>query len=347
VSSTQYDRYKCGPLEILVAAETGTLRRKIADTLDLYNVEWTEPLTQWQIEIGETDNTIQLGPGEYLQCARMHVELSGDQRLATCPSGAQAACDPHTRRWTMLVPRASIDPWVLTDIESLLSLVLTEGWREAGWVPLHAGAVVLNDTCALICAASGGGKTSLTAALVRVGWKTLGDDKLLLRIGADGAPELRGLVHTFNLHPRTRSWFPEVGDLEQLPSYSDWTEKRKVHPETIWPGSTTTAAVPNVLFHLSGRSTHGDRSSRTRSAVSDPLHLSDPLSAASVLSILLHQTVVPSHAPTARPILATIARTARNLVGFRVDIDEDAYMLPTCLSPLESAITSTLSTTEA
>src|SRR5688572_32006855 len=76
VSSTQHDRYKCGPLEILVAAETETLRRKIADTLDLYNVEWAEPLTQWQIEIGESDSVSPLGAGEYLQCARMHVELT-------------------------------------------------------------------------------------------------------------------------------------------------------------------------------------------------------------------------------------------------------------------------------
>lgn len=349
MSSTQHDRYKCGPLEILVAAETETLRRKIADTLDLYNVEWAEPLTQWQIEIGESDSVSPLGAGEYLQCARMHVELTGNQLLATCPSGAQAMCDPHTRRWTMLVPRASNDPWVLTDIESLLSLVLTEGWRAEGWIPLHAAAVVRHDTCALICAESGGGKTSLTAALVREGWQTLGDDKLLLRIGADGAPELRGLVHTFNLHPRTRSWFPEVGDLERLPAYSDWTEKRKVHPETIWPGSTTSEALPRALFHLSGRSRNGEGSSRNSPPVSDPFNPFDPfsvvpLSAASVLSILLHQTVVPSHAPTARPILATIARTARNLVGFRVDIAEDAYMNPECLSPLESAISSTLTT---
>src|SRR5688572_17576114 len=101
VSSTQYDRYKCGPLEIVVASETEKLRRKIADTLDLYNVEWTEPLTQWQIEISESDATTPLGPGAYLQCARMHVELTGNQLLATCPSGAQAVCDRHTRRWTM------------------------------------------------------------------------------------------------------------------------------------------------------------------------------------------------------------------------------------------------------
>src|SRR5215213_3365884 len=69
VSSKQYDRYTCGPLEILVAAETETLRRKIADTLDLYNVEWTGPFARWQIDIDEGDTAIPLGSGKYLQCA--------------------------------------------------------------------------------------------------------------------------------------------------------------------------------------------------------------------------------------------------------------------------------------
>lgn len=327
MSSPQHDRYTCGPLEVVVAAVTEPLRHKIADVLDLYNVAWPEPLAQRQIEITESDTTDPLGTGEYLLCARMHVDFLGDQLIATCPSGAQAIRDADSKRWRMHVPRGSDDPWVMTDLESLLSLVLTEGWREEGWVPLHAGTAVHGGSCALICAESGGGKTSLTAGLIRRGWKTLGDDKLLLRIGGNGAPELRGLVHTFNLHPKARSWFPEVGDLLELPVYSDWTEKRKVHPETIWPSSTLSAATPTHLFQLT----------RTESSGSDPVK-STPLSAASVLSILLHQTVVPSHAATARRILTTIARTARNLVGFRVDIDEDAYLVPGCLSRLESAI---------
>ena len=350
MSAQPQDRYTCGPLEIVVAAENETLRRKIADTLDLYNVEWTGPLTRWQIEIGESDSTIPLGPGEYLQCARMHVELKGNELLATCPSGAHARCDRRTRRWTIVVPRASNDPWVLTDIESLLSLVLTEGWREETWIPLHAGAVVINDTCALICAESGGGKTSLTAALVRRGWQTLGDDKLLLRVSDDGTPELRGLVHTFNLHPRTRNWFPEVGDLERLPTYSDWTEKRKVHPESIWSGSTTTKATPSVMFHLVGRSGTRGAIHRNGGASVDPVFPPNrflsvgQMAPASVLSVLLHQTVIPSHAPTARGILATVARTAAKLTGFQVDIAEDAYLNSDCLSPLESVIAPVLTT---
>jgi hypothetical protein len=329
VTSPQYDRYACGPLEILVAAETETLRAKIADVLDLYNVEWPEPLSPRQIEIRESDSTAALGNGDYLLCARMNVDVIGGELVATCPSGPQAARDADGRRWTMLVPRGSTDPWVLTDIESLLSLVLTEGWRDEGWVPVHAATAILEERCAIICAESGGGKTSLTSALIRRGWRTLGDDKLLLRITENETAELCGLVHTFNLHPRTRSWFPEVGDLEQLPVYSDWTEKRKVRPETIWPGCTVNSAVPAVLFQI------------TRSKSESPLAIT-PLDDESVLSILLHQTVVPTDASTARQILGTVARTARSLTGFRIDIGEDAYLDPDCLSLLETAVSSTL-----
>lgn len=329
MTSPNYERYTCGPLEILVAAETELLRAKIADVLDLYNVEWPEPLSRRQIEIRESDTTAASGNGDYLVCARMNVDFVGEELIATCPSGSQAVRDADGHRWTMLVPRGSSDPWVLTDIESLLSLVLTEGWRDEGWVPVHAATAILRDRCAIICAESGGGKTSLTAALIRRGWRTLGDDKLLLRIGEGGAPELHGLVHTFNLHPRTQSWFPEVGELEQLPVYSDWTEKRKVRPESIWPGCTLNSAVPAVLLHI------------TRSNDESPLVIA-PLEDESVLSILLHQTVVPTHASTARQILGTVARTARTLTGFRIDIGEDAYLDPEYLSLLETAISSTL-----
>ena len=334
--SPQHDRYPCGPLEILVAAATEPLRQKIADVLHLYNVAWPHPLSERQIEIVQSDTTTPPGNGSYLLCARMQVDFSGSQLIATCPSGAEATRHSDSNRWTMRVPRGSVDPWVMTDLESLLSLVLTEGWREEGWVPLHAGSAIHDGCCALICAESGGGKTSLTAGLIRRGWQTLGDDKLLLRMGADGAPELRGLVHTFNLHPKTRSWFPEVGDLEQLPIYSDWTEKRKVRPETVWPGSTLVATTPTHLFQLT----------RTDNSRDHPV-TTTPLSPASVLSILLHQTVVPSNAATARPILATIAQTACRLVGFRVDIDEDAYLDPECLSLLDTAIGRSLTSTTA
>lgn len=310
------DRFACGPLDVEVTSESEPLLRKIADTLELYNVAWAEPLTPASIDIQLMDEEAELGPGKYLACARMHVDPAsqpGNGELrATFRSGAIATGNARSGNWKLRVPRNGDDFWTLIDLESLVSLVLTEGWRTAGWVPVHAGTVVRNGTCAVLCAESGGGKTTLTVALIRRGWQTLGDDKLLLRLQDDGTPELRALVHTFNLHPRTRSWFAEVGDLEELPVYSGWTEKRKVHPEDIWSGTTLAHATPTHLIALT-RNTSGKSLSVT------------PMQPGDVLSTLLHQTVVPSDRAIARHVLSTVAVTASRLQGVKVDLGDDAY----------------------
>ncbi len=77
------------------------------------------------------------------------------------------------------------------EIEDLLSLVLTTGWRRAGWVPLHGGGLVRDGRGLLCVATSGGGKTTFTVSLIRRGWRALGDDKVLLATAA-GAPRVVG-----------------------------------------------------------------------------------------------------------------------------------------------------------
>ncbi len=319
------DPYRCGPLEVWVEADGALLREKVASQLHLFNVPWSEPRTSIDLDVRESDEAVATREGNYLVCARMRVDVNGSVLVAACPSGACCEQSADGRSWHMRVPRRPADIWTLTDIESLLSLVLTTGWRALGWVPVHSGTIVKDGHCAILCAESGGGKTSLTAAMIRRGFCTLGDDKLLLRIGDDGAPELRALVHTFNLHPKTREWFPEVGDLERLPTYSEWTEKRKVHPEAIWPGRTLTHARPTHLLQLARR--------EEASGIAI-----GPLSQSEVVSILLHQTVVPSERETAGRILAAVVTTARSLRGFRVEIGENAYREEGCLEPVEAAM---------
>lgn len=319
--------FACGPLDIAVTGNSDAIRAKIADTLALYNVRWPGARARWRIDVVIVGAASKPGAGSYLECARMNVDATNDTNralVATCPSGILAMCDRNLRRWSLVLPEASDDSWILTDIESVLSLVLTEGWREAGWTPIHAAAVLRDGVCAIVCAASGGGKTTLTAALIRRGWKTLGDDKLLLRVD-NGQPELRALVHTFNLHPQTRAWFPEVGDLEQFPVYSEWTEKRKVRPESIWPGTTVDRARPNCLLQIE----------RTTDIVGVDI---SPMRADEVLSALLRQTVIPSLPSVARPALAAIAVTARELSGFNVRIGDDAYLDLHCLESLEAEL---------
>ncbi len=321
-------RFGCGPVDVELTCESDRIRGKLADTFGLYNVPWPDPRTPLQLDINEAGEISELGPGRYLSCARMNVDSLRDRDnslSATFRSGAVATGNPATGRWSVAIPRDADDFWTLIDLESLASLVLTEAWRNAGWIPVHAGTVVHSSTCALLCAGSGGGKTTLTAALIRRGWQTLGDDKLLLRLRDDGTPELRALVHTFNLHPRSGSWFPEVGDIEQLPVYSEWTEKRKVHPDDVWSGATLTQATPTHLLDL------------TRNKSGKPIRIGS-MTAGEVLSTLLHQTVVPGDRVKARQILGVIAATANALSGLRVDLGDDVYASPGYLTVIDEAL---------
>jgi len=319
------DRYTCGPLEIVVSAGNELLRNKIADQLELFNVRWEEPLRAIGLDAVASGPIGTPCAGTYLECARMSVDAEATRLVATSPSGSWCELSVERGEWRLGVPPGSTDPWILTDIESLLTLVLTVGWRRLGWVPLHVAGLVQGKRCAVICAESGGGKTSLTAALVRSGWQTLGDDKLLLRVGADGVPELRALVHTFNLHPQTRRWFPEVGDLEELPTYSEWTEKRKVRPETIWPGCTVDRGRPTHLLQI-------ERDESISGVCVEEMPQCD------LVGTLLRQTVIPTEVETAARILGTVAPVASSLTGIKVGIGEDAYADPDCLEPLLSAL---------
>ena len=179
--------------------------------------------------------------------------------------------------------------------------------------------------CALLCASSGGGKTTLTAALIRRGWKTLGDDKLLLGLDEAGDPVLLSLINNFNLHPNTRRWFPEVGDLSVLPRYSAWTEKRKVRVEDIWPESMLEKAWPTHLIEIHRR--NGKSGLSIEGLDTDQL-----------LSVLLRQTVIPHEPNVAREILSALTATAPRLCGVKLVIGESAYRDDSCLAALEDAL---------
>ncbi len=323
--------FRCGPLEVAVIVPDPIVRAKIIDALTLYNVRWpprravtiemTDPHPQFSPTRGEE---AERAHGSYLTCARMRVDATADGLYATSASGAACSVGADSDHWSIAVPPL-FDEWVLGDIEELVGLVLTTSWRRLGWVPLHAGAVRRNDCCALLTAPSGGGKTTLTAALIRRGWLTLGDDKLLLRMGDTGAAEVRALQHHFNLHPCTRGWFPEVGDLERLPVYSSWTEKRKVRIEDIWPGCVCDAGCLTHLVHISQR----DDIAGVRVA---------PLGRGDILSTLLHQTVIPNDRAIAQHVLSVLAATAQRLAGMCLEIGPDAYADPDCVAPLEAAL---------
>lgn len=300
---------------------------KVIETLRLYDRLWPAHGCSVEIRIRETQEvSAKPADGTFLRCARMTVDVAEAGLHATTLGGArsrlrQAGTAEH---WDIDVPAALIEASNLEDVEELVILALTAGWRNAGWVPLHAAAVTDGRRCAIICAPSGGGKSTLTAAFVRRGWRAVGDDKLLLRT-AEGRPHLAALQRTFNLHPGTSAWFPEVGNLERLPLYSSWTQKRKVKIESIWPATAADDAQPTHLLRLSRSSLRGGITYES-------------LAARDVLTTLLRQIAIPADRSTASRILAAVAPTARGLQGLDVSVGENAYQAADALDALETAL---------
>ena len=319
--------YFCGPLRVTVAAQSALLYDKVVETLLLYDRRWPAHDRSVELRIASMPEAVATpASGTFLRCARMTVDVAGAGLHATTLCGARSRSRPTgtTERWDIDVPATLIAATNLEDVEELVILALTAGWRSAGWVPVHAAAVSDGERCAVICAPSGGGKSTLTAAFVRRGWRAIGDDKLLLRM-AGGRAELAALQRTFNLHPCTSAWFPEVGDLERLPHYSTWTQKRKVKIESIWPEPAADGAHPTHLLRVS-RSPHAGDIALT------------PLSAGETLTTLLRQVAVPTDRTTAKHILGAVAPAASDMRGFDVIVSENAYGRDGALDELEAAL---------
>jgi hypothetical protein len=319
------DAFLAGPLRVRIETCEPSVREKIAETLALYDRPWDGPFLDIVLDARSVERGAVMVDGAYLRCARMTVDADGGEFHATTRCGARArSSGAARRRWSIEVPAAAVASDQLEELEDLVGLALTTGWRAAGWVALHAAAVVRDGICPIFCAGSGGGKSTLTAALVRSGWRALGDDKLLLRY-AEGGAELRALLRTFNLHPRTREWFPEVGDLTLLPAYSAWTEKRKFRVDRTWPETTAPHARPTHVVRV-----NRDAGSR-RIAVGE-------LPRADIFPTLLKQIAIPGDRETAATILATVAKTVGGLRGLDIVVGDDAYCDEDCLAELERAL---------
>jgi hypothetical protein len=293
---------------------------------DLYTCRWNILSRHVDVQLVRA-SVAAVGSGSYLSCGRMHVDCRGDQYLASTRCGFVALGAVDARRgdrWIVTVPPQTVfgEPEA-GEIEDIFSLICTVGWRAEGWIAVHAGAVAKNEICALLCAPSGGGKSTLTAALVSNGWHTLGDDKLLFRI-RDGVPVIASLLQTFNLDPRTRRWF-DVGEIEQLPRYSAWTHKRRVHLAAIAPHAAMQTAEPTHLVVL-------ERTHRAGCISASRLQSGE------ILRALLKQIVIPQDREAGRTILEAATRCALRMRGLRLEIGEDAYAYPGWFGAIEDAI---------
>lgn len=315
--------FRCGPLQVTISTHLEVLRKKAWDTLVLFNVTWPEVRSRVQVTIFSEWRNSSVVSGNYLQTARMLVDQLPSGLEAACDSGSMAIYDEVEKSWQLFIPEP--DGRELLDLVNLLDLIITTGWRELGWVPMHAGGAIYGDNCAILCAPSGGGKSTLTTALLSRGWGTLGDDKLLLTVDSGGVPSISSLLLNFNLHPYTEQWFPEVGDLQRFPAYSEWTPKRRVDVTTIWPQTSRLQARPTDLVLLRRRSEYTGFGLK-------------PIDEKDLLPLLLQQTVIPRHSEQGRHIFNTIAKTTSQMRGWTLEIGEHAYDHADQLKILEEAL---------
>lgn len=319
------DQFYCGPLLVRVTADDSALQARLAETLSVYDYVWRPPHRLVAVRVSYGSAKATMVSGTFLRCGRTCVDAQGDHLFATSLSGASATYQRigGVDHWSISVPPEASRTGQL-EIEDFVILILATGWRLEGWVPVHSATVTKDGVCALLCARSGGGKSTTTAALVRRGWQTLGDDKLLLRL-VDGYPVVRALLHTLNLHPRTREWFPEVGDLDGLPTYSAWTDKRRVRAGAVWLGAAVESAAPTHVVRLERTVDHSE------------IRVS-PLSNEETLAVLLRQIVIPTHRETARHILSVATETARRLRGISLEVGTEAFGNSGSLEALEEAL---------
>jgi hypothetical protein len=302
----------------------------------LYDVPWSlGPLKPVEVEVEIEPIGPRPAEGRYLTCARMLVDPIPDGLRATT-DGAAAIVGQftgETEHWTMTLPDAIVDERRKGEVEDLLSLVLTTGWRRSGWVPLHAAGLVAPDAALLpgpppgviVVAASGGGKTTLTVAMVRQGWRSLGDDKLLL--GDLGQGTLVAAVkHMLNIDPAAAAWFPELWTIRAEPAYSAWTPKRRVSLGRMWSHAPAATMKPTHLVVVS------------RIAGPGGVDVT-PMTAADSLSALLRQTVIPRDPTLARPITVNIVGLAQAVTGLRFAIHDDAFARPGALDAAIEKIT--------
>lgn len=303
----------CGPIDVIVRTTDPRLQAHASRHLSLFSRPWQGTSRTVRIQLDRVRSELRSN-GNYVRCGRMDVEVSGSTFVVSTASGMSAfgETSEHEDRWRITVPPAAVlDESEAVDLEYLLLLTCTIGWREAGWVSLHAGAVCHQGRCAILCAPSGGGKSTLSAALVSRGWRALGDDKLLLRHDAQGGL-VAGLMQTFNLHPRTAGWFGGFGDIGARPKYSPWTEKRRVAVGEIERDEAPPFAAPTHVVSLARNpSLRGVRAAR--------------MAPEEILPAMLRQIVIPSQPHVARAIIGTASRIALQVRGFTFEVGDDAY----------------------
>ncbi|MDR3458606.1 MAG: hypothetical protein P4N60_14240 [Verrucomicrobiae bacterium] len=322
--------YACGPVRLAVVFDDANWRDALHGLLSQYDAPWPTPevVVSVAIERATAPSENREPAGAYLRSYRLRVDRHGSRLLSRSRVGVWMEFDLAGRTARITVPFHSDWPELVEEVEQQLVLLLARSWSQAGWTPLHAASLIPpgEKRCVLLCAPSGTGKTTLTTAFLRRGWRTLGDDKTLLRAEAEGVVA-GALAQRFHLHPSASRWFPEAGNLARFPPYSRWTDKRIVRIADVWSDRLLERASPAGLLHVE----------RVESGMSF-----EPLDRLKTLNTLLRQVAIPTDPEHARPLVSCIAQTAAKLNSARLNIGHEAFTDPATMERLDECLRSLL-----
>lgn len=170
----------------------------------------------------------------------------------------------------------------------LLTLPLMEICKRRGLFPLHAAAIARDGRAALIPAASGGGKTTLSIALGLAGNSFMSDDMVFLR-GQGVGMDVFGFADELDITDTTAAMFAQLDHLVGKPTWGG-RPKHQLRCEAIGMLPVPSASPALLVFpHL----THQPRSTTERMEPAEALLeivpnvlLTDPLSSQAQLAML-------------------------------------------------------------
>jgi hypothetical protein len=174
--------------------------------------------------------------------------------------------------------------------------------RSQRWFELHAAAVQPAGFTLVIVGDSGSGKSTLATALLEAGCGYLGDDRVLVREGAEGRLELLSFPAAFRLTEQTAAAFPRLA-----PWLHGSRHKRELDLRGACPGRHVPRATAPyfVLFP--------ERAPRTALT---------PLAKADALAALVAQSsslVIPDH-PAPQSHLTLLRALAQRSVTLRAQL---------------------------
>ncbi len=187
------------------------------------------------------------GPGRPVLDLHQGQALYFDQHqllFIDYPGQARVLCDVNTGRVRVsYLDSEGRTPWLLA--HPCLMIPLAELLKRQGMYMVHAAGLCLHGKGLLIAGASGAGKTTLAAALLRAGFDFLGDDTVFLHPRSGGLRVL-AFPDEMDLTAHTASFFPELRSLVP-PSSGVSRPKQAVNPAQVYGAATCWECAPAVL----------------------------------------------------------------------------------------------------